>query len=1066
MHTRRELRPRNVHSKRLEHLDLHEAAYNIKSKCEIGGYSQHRLPDLHSTTHSLLTQSTTTVELIDLQRRASSTPCSSSSEKENRAQLSGEHEDHSPLSVPSSNSDSSSSSSTSSTSPSSGAFTSLINSNTTPIDTRTQKPEIKSIASFSPPVVDSSIIQLHPAQQAPAHHLKNQLLLENGVTERISSIGDLSTTATLSPPQPLPQVLLPQLSASALPSTLSASVLPTLSSSATSQPPIVGTCLPASCIPLPPGKTSSTSTTSDWPFQVQKNLVLAERILNDENEFNRQLFRFMKSISRPIHRVPHLGFKKLNLFAFFRLSLRLGGYQWITWNRNWKRIYDSLGGDQKSTSAATCTRRHYEALLLPFERYVQQLRGKSGSPIKEVTKLQRGRKPKILIERSEQIERLVQLELDNQAPLLELENLDHNSLDALTERLMGGTKASNNSCPSTTASTNALINQHIITPRTAILPSSVTPIIAGIPLHMSSHSPPHRPTLPACTLPSMVFNSSTNLTQSSNNSTEAFGETQRNKMFPPHAFLEQQQATRLAMAAQHLSADNHFNQSNVNHTHHPVPSPSLSSSPSSSLAFDSRLSNGMINPLNENVARQTTMDAPFDANLLFPRKRGRKPKYMKEMEQQLQDNCRPRMGSFDSATLAAMTRLNAFNNNERSPTMTAGHHFGQMPFNDKNVPLASGNFDVAQPLGRMRSQSFGSHREVSQQQMNDEQIVRMLEQRYVAHRQRTNSHGGHRNGSVDRSASPHEPNESRLASELEYLKNRYHQLEQLQQLQQQKEHHQKQHLQKLHQQKSHMLKAEVQHKKESELLSSSSATTPVKSGSVSPLPPNKRRLSEMADQVHMYANDQQSPVLDLTMPKKKATNQNNHHHTQQQRSPDIGNKPETNEIHLESIQSKPSIGNQSSPMLGDAGGHGNNTLTIRNVDYATSSSSATETLDSLKSPDLNNNQSAIQAAANEYLLRCYQQLLSAQQNAAVGGLIANYPSNFSFIGHQQPQQQQPSTLSSHVVNTNGSSSSSTTATGDSPTQDLKHSIPNLCAGLSSSADATACYKQFLPSFPF
>lgn len=48
---------------------------------------------------------------------------------------------------------------------------------------------------------------------------------------------------------------------------------------------------------------------------------------------------------------------------------KLGGYEKITVNKLWKRIYDKLGGNPGSTSAATTTRRHYERLLLPFERH-------------------------------------------------------------------------------------------------------------------------------------------------------------------------------------------------------------------------------------------------------------------------------------------------------------------------------------------------------------------------------------------------------------------------------------------------------------------------------------------------------------------------------------------------------------------------------------------------------------------------------------------------------------------------------------------------------------------------
>nr|XP_019937269.1 PREDICTED: uncharacterized protein LOC109626050 [Paralichthys olivaceus] len=39
----------------------------------------------------------------------------------------------------------------------------------------------------------------------------------------------------------------------------------------------------------------------------------------------------------------------------------------VTAQQLWKQVYNRLGGNPRSTSAATCTRRHYEKLLLPYE---------------------------------------------------------------------------------------------------------------------------------------------------------------------------------------------------------------------------------------------------------------------------------------------------------------------------------------------------------------------------------------------------------------------------------------------------------------------------------------------------------------------------------------------------------------------------------------------------------------------------------------------------------------------------------------------------------------------------
>ena len=64
-----------------------------------------------------------------------------------------------------------------------------------------------------------------------------------------------------------------------------------------------------------------------------------------------------------------------------RLNLSLPSFQ-ITARRQWKHIYDELGGNPGSTSAATCTRRHYERLILPYERFIKGEEDKPLPPIK------------------------------------------------------------------------------------------------------------------------------------------------------------------------------------------------------------------------------------------------------------------------------------------------------------------------------------------------------------------------------------------------------------------------------------------------------------------------------------------------------------------------------------------------------------------------------------------------------------------------------------------------------------------------------------------------------------
>ncbi|XP_061692561.1 AT-rich interactive domain-containing protein 5B [Syngnathoides biaculeatus] len=104
----------------------------------------------------------------------------------------------------------------------------------------------------------------------------------------------------------------------------------------------------------------------------------SEESREDEQAFLVELYKYMKKRDTPIERIPFLGFKQINLWTMFQAAQKLGGYELITVRRQWKHVYDELGGNPSSTSAATCTRRHYERLLLPYERH---LKGEQDKPL-------------------------------------------------------------------------------------------------------------------------------------------------------------------------------------------------------------------------------------------------------------------------------------------------------------------------------------------------------------------------------------------------------------------------------------------------------------------------------------------------------------------------------------------------------------------------------------------------------------------------------------------------------------------------------------------------------------
>lgn len=54
------------------------------------------------------------------------------------------------------------------------------------------------------------------------------------------------------------------------------------------------------------------------------------------------------------------------MYLFYSKVRTLGGYDNVSAGRLWKTVYDDLGGNVGSTSAATITRRHYERYAILF----------------------------------------------------------------------------------------------------------------------------------------------------------------------------------------------------------------------------------------------------------------------------------------------------------------------------------------------------------------------------------------------------------------------------------------------------------------------------------------------------------------------------------------------------------------------------------------------------------------------------------------------------------------------------------------------------------------------------
>lgn len=128
--------------------------------------------------------------------------------------------------------------------------------------------------------------------------------------------------------------------------------------------------------------TASTSTRSLHSRRSERVERPERKPSDEEKKFIDDIHGFMNSHGTPLGKMPLLGYRQskndvmilglkcqilkitlfllVDLFLFYTKVQELGGYEKVSINRLWKSIFDELGGNANSTSAATITRRHYE----------------------------------------------------------------------------------------------------------------------------------------------------------------------------------------------------------------------------------------------------------------------------------------------------------------------------------------------------------------------------------------------------------------------------------------------------------------------------------------------------------------------------------------------------------------------------------------------------------------------------------------------------------------------------------------------------------------------------------
>lgn len=92
---------------------------------------------------------------------------------------------------------------------------------------------------------------------------------------------------------------------------------------------------------------------------------------SNERDFLNKLHAFMKAQRTPIGRIPSIGYKEIDMYSLYSRVQKLGGFESVTASRMWKTMFEEVGGSNSNTGGATIIRRHYERLLLPYERNVR-----------------------------------------------------------------------------------------------------------------------------------------------------------------------------------------------------------------------------------------------------------------------------------------------------------------------------------------------------------------------------------------------------------------------------------------------------------------------------------------------------------------------------------------------------------------------------------------------------------------------------------------------------------------------------------------------------------------------
>lgn len=93
----------------------------------------------------------------------------------------------------------------------------------------------------------------------------------------------------------------------------------------------------------------------------------------EKDHFVAQLYKYMDDRGTPLNKGPSIVNKDVDLYRLFRAVQKLGGYNRVTSQSQWKQIATRLGYTPTTTSIQNLVKQAYKKFLLPFEEFDRKL---------------------------------------------------------------------------------------------------------------------------------------------------------------------------------------------------------------------------------------------------------------------------------------------------------------------------------------------------------------------------------------------------------------------------------------------------------------------------------------------------------------------------------------------------------------------------------------------------------------------------------------------------------------------------------------------------------------------